>query len=172
MLRTTREKKEEAMTISYRTRYKVLQRDNFTCQYCGRSAPEVRLEVDHIKPRVSGGRDSKSNLVTCCQSCNRGKGGSKASRNRSGNKLTGEERAIYRLLMKWHGLRISDLASITGATQGRIKGILHVLWEEGLVYRNGEDMDGWGQPEWKAVDVYAKPKREGEVDMSDRAVLW
>lgn len=54
-------------------RFAVLQRDAFTCQYCGRSAPTVRLEVDHIHPRSAGGRDALQNLVTACHDCNQGK---------------------------------------------------------------------------------------------------
>ena len=54
-------------------RWEVLKRDAFTCQYCGRSAPEVKLEVDHITPVSEGGKDTKENLVTACYSCNRGR---------------------------------------------------------------------------------------------------
>lgn len=54
-------------------RWFVLERDNFTCQYCGQSAPNVALEVDHIVPVAEGGEDSPDNLKTSCYSCNRGK---------------------------------------------------------------------------------------------------
>lgn len=61
------------MTISCRVRFEVLKRDRFQCQYCGRSAPEVLLEVDHVVPRAAGGDDDQSNLRASCQDCNRGK---------------------------------------------------------------------------------------------------
>ena len=54
-------------------RWEVLKRDAFTCQYCGRSAPDVKLEVDHVVPVSEGGEDTKENLVTACYSCNRGR---------------------------------------------------------------------------------------------------
>ena len=54
-------------------RFKILDRDNFTCQYCGRSAPEVKLEVDHINPVKNGGDNSSENMVTACKECNIGK---------------------------------------------------------------------------------------------------
>jgi hypothetical protein len=54
-------------------RFEVFKRDKFTCQYCGASAPEVILEVDHIKPVSKGGTDDIMNLVTACRDCNRGK---------------------------------------------------------------------------------------------------
>ena len=54
-------------------RFKILKRDNYTCQYCGRSAPKVTLEIDHQKPVSKGGTNDINNLVTSCRSCNRGK---------------------------------------------------------------------------------------------------
>ena len=54
-------------------RWRVLDRDNYTCQYCGRSAPAVALEVDHIEPRSWGGSDGIENLITSCWDCNQGK---------------------------------------------------------------------------------------------------
>jgi hypothetical protein len=54
-------------------RFQILRRDNFTCRYCGRSAPDVVLEVDHVIPRSRGGKDHASNLVTACFDCNQGK---------------------------------------------------------------------------------------------------
>lgn len=54
-------------------RFKILNRDNFTCKYCGRKPPEVKLQVDHIIPRSKGGADIESNLVVSCSECNLGK---------------------------------------------------------------------------------------------------
>lgn len=62
------------MSISSRLRFEILRRDGYTCQYCGRSAPQVTLEVDHKNPRSNGGSDDPSNLATACWDCNRGKG--------------------------------------------------------------------------------------------------
>jgi hypothetical protein len=59
--------------VSLRTRYSVLQRDNFTCQYCGRSAPGVELNIDHRTPVSKGGSDEIDNLITSCAECNLGK---------------------------------------------------------------------------------------------------
>lgn len=61
-------------SVSNKMRFEVLKRDNFTCQYCGASAPDVILEVDHIIPRYRGGKHEMSNLKTSCINCNRGKG--------------------------------------------------------------------------------------------------
>lgn len=55
-------------------RFCILKRDNFRCQYCGRPAPEVSLEVDHIVPVSKGGDNNPENLITACSDCNLGKG--------------------------------------------------------------------------------------------------
>jgi 5-methylcytosine-specific restriction endonuclease McrA len=50
----------------------IFRRDNFTCQYCG--AQNVPLTIDHIVPKVHGGKDTWTNLVTACIACNNKKG--------------------------------------------------------------------------------------------------
>ena len=59
--------------ISKSKRFEILQRDRFRCQYCGASANETTLEVDHIVPVSKGGSDDDSNLITACWECNSGK---------------------------------------------------------------------------------------------------
>ncbi|SLC65388.1 HNH endonuclease, putative [Mycobacteroides abscessus subsp. massiliense] len=54
------------MAVTKRLRYEVLRRDNYSCRYCGRSAPEVKLTVDHVVPVALGGSDEPSNLVAAC----------------------------------------------------------------------------------------------------------
>lgn len=61
--------------MSLRTRFQVLRRDEFTCQYCGRGSRDVVLHVDHVKPRAAGGSNDPKNLITACSDCNLGKGG-------------------------------------------------------------------------------------------------
>lgn len=61
------------MPVSQRLRYEVLRRDNHACRYCGATAPDVKLHVDHVIPQALGGSDHPTNLVTSCQPCNIGK---------------------------------------------------------------------------------------------------
>lgn len=61
------------MAVSKRLRFEILRRDNHTCRYCGASAPDVQLRVDHVIPNALGGRDDPENLVTACEPCNSGK---------------------------------------------------------------------------------------------------
>lgn len=60
-------------SIPKRMRFEVLKRDKFTCQYCGRQAPDVVLNIDHIKPVSKGGKNEITNLITSCFDCNSGK---------------------------------------------------------------------------------------------------
>lgn len=56
-----------------RLRFAVLARDGFACRYCGRTAPEVKLHVDHVTPKADGGTDHPDNLCAACSDCNQGK---------------------------------------------------------------------------------------------------
>lgn len=60
-------------SLGKKIRFEVFKRDSFTCQYCGQSAPQVILEVDHIIPVSKGGDNELTNLITSCRDCNRGK---------------------------------------------------------------------------------------------------
>ena len=57
------------------SRRNIYTRDNFRCQYCGTRPSAHELTCDHVIPRSRGGRTDWSNIVTCCVSCNRRKGG-------------------------------------------------------------------------------------------------
>ena len=61
------------MPVGKTARFEVFRRDNFTCKYCGQSAPDVPLDIDHVIPVSLGGADTPSNLVTACKDCNQGK---------------------------------------------------------------------------------------------------
>lgn len=64
----------ERKPIPPRVRFEVFKRDKFTCQYCGRKAPDVILNCDHIQPVAAGGDGDLLNLITSCRDCNGGKG--------------------------------------------------------------------------------------------------
>lgn len=60
-------------SLSKTIRFEVFKRDSFTCQYCGRKAPDVLLQIDHIEPIAKGGTNDLLNLTTACKECNSGK---------------------------------------------------------------------------------------------------
>jgi len=55
------------------TRLEVFNRDQYTCQYCGRETRQLTL--DHIIPRYRGGQHTWENVVSACIPCNRHKAG-------------------------------------------------------------------------------------------------
>jgi len=54
-------------------RKNIYSRDNNTCQYCGKQFPISKLNIDHVKPRSKGGKNSWKNLVCSCHKCNANK---------------------------------------------------------------------------------------------------
>lgn len=54
-------------------RFEILKRDGFKCRYCGVTAFESLLQIDHVIPVSQGGDNSPDNLATACKDCNGGK---------------------------------------------------------------------------------------------------
>ncbi|OGC89563.1 MAG: HNH endonuclease [candidate division Zixibacteria bacterium RBG_16_53_22] len=54
------------------TRKNIIKRDGSRCQYCGRK--KSQMTVDHIIPKIYGGKDTWENLVCACLECNNRKG--------------------------------------------------------------------------------------------------
>lgn len=55
-------------------RERIMLRDNYTCQLCGKYMPdEVGLQIDHIIPVAKGGKTVASNLRVLCSKCNSSK---------------------------------------------------------------------------------------------------
>lgn len=52
----------------------VFIRDEFKCQYCSNEIVSKDVTIDHIIPRVQGGKNSWKNCVTSCKKCNNKKG--------------------------------------------------------------------------------------------------
>lgn len=51
-------------------RSRILMRDRYRCQYCGRKGTAFDLTLDHILPRSRGGETVPENLCAACQMCN------------------------------------------------------------------------------------------------------
>ena len=68
---------EKKRNIPLKLRLKVLDRDNYTCVFCGRTPALLQgltLHIDHKIPFSKGGRTEFENLQTLCSDCNHGKG--------------------------------------------------------------------------------------------------
>lgn len=57
------------------SRANIYARDNHSCQYCGKPFASSELTFDHVVPVAQGGRKDWENIVSCCITCNRKKGG-------------------------------------------------------------------------------------------------
>ncbi|MFC1713629.1 HNH endonuclease [Candidatus Poribacteria bacterium] len=71
----------ERKPIPKKLRFEVFKRDSFTCQYCGRKAPDIILQIDHIEPVSKGGTNDILNLIASCKDCNAGKSDRRLSEN-------------------------------------------------------------------------------------------
>ncbi len=93
--------------LSKKIRFEIFKRDKFTCQYCGKKAPEVVLNVDHIDPVAKGGTNEILNLTTSCFSCNSGKSdrtlndSSIVEKQRKQLELLEERREQIELMLEW-----------------------------------------------------------------------
>ena len=57
------------------SRQTLFQRDNYACAYCGNIFDKKDLTVDHVVPRVQGGKTHWNNTVSSCFPCNSRKAG-------------------------------------------------------------------------------------------------
>ncbi|MDD5082012.1 MAG: HNH endonuclease [Dehalococcoidales bacterium] len=55
------------------TRFEIFNRDEHTCQYCGKQSHQLTL--DHVIPRNQKGQHTWENIVSACVPCNRRKAG-------------------------------------------------------------------------------------------------
>lgn len=129
-------------SISKKTRFEVFKRDSFKCQYCGKCAPDVILEVDHINPIANGGKGEMLNLITSCFDCNRGKSDRLLSDNsvltvqRKQIEELQERRAQLDMMLEW------KLSLVEDASNDHIK--VSEYWEKktefGLSDKGVEDI--------------------------------
>ena len=56
-------------------RKRIMERDNYTCQICGKYMPDrIGLQIDHIIPVSKGWKSDEGNLQVLCSRCNARKG--------------------------------------------------------------------------------------------------
>ena len=95
-------------SIAKSIRFEVFKRDGFRCQYCGSSAPEVVLQIDHIIPVAEGGTNEIINLITSCVDCNSGKSSKMLSdamilqKQRAQLDVLGERREQIEMMAQWY----------------------------------------------------------------------
>ena len=69
----TTETRRRGRYIPFQTKMRVVRRDNYTCQRCGKHLQDDEVEFDHIIPHAKGGSCEEHNMRLTCYECNRNK---------------------------------------------------------------------------------------------------
>ncbi|SNQ62646.1 HNH endonuclease [Candidatus Methanoperedens nitratireducens] len=69
----TNEVRRRRRYISFKVKMRVVRRDNYTCQVCGKHLLDNEVEFDHIIPLSKGGSSEEHNIRLTCFDCNRDK---------------------------------------------------------------------------------------------------
>jgi 5-methylcytosine-specific restriction endonuclease McrA len=69
----TTETRRRGRYIPFQTKMRVVRRDNYTCQRCGKHLQDNEVEFDHIIPHAKGGSCEEHNIRLTCYDCNRNK---------------------------------------------------------------------------------------------------
>jgi hypothetical protein len=69
----TTETRRRRRYIPFKTKMRVVRRDNYTCQRCGKHLRDNEVEFDHIIPHAKGGTCEEHNIRLTCFDCNRDK---------------------------------------------------------------------------------------------------
>jgi hypothetical protein len=127
-------------------RFDVFKRDSFKCQFCGATAPDVLLEVDHLHPVARGGSNDITNLITACQPCNSGKSDKTLDENttlaKARNQLEQlqERRDQLEMMMGW----MEGLRELKEDALDRISSYWHALTPGFTINQNGRnDLQKW-----------------------------
>ena len=72
-LTETAEDRRRGRQIPFKTKMRVVRRDNHTCQRCGEHLRDDEVEFDHIIPVAKGGSSEEHNIRLTCFKCNRNK---------------------------------------------------------------------------------------------------
>jgi len=69
----TSEVRRSGRYIPFKTKIRVVRRDNYTCQHCSKHLNDNEVEFDHIIPIAKGGSSEEHNIRLTCFGCNRNK---------------------------------------------------------------------------------------------------
>ena len=69
----TSEVRRSGRYIPFKTKIRVVRRDNYTCQHCSKHLKDNEVEFDHIIPIAKGGSSEEHNIRLTCFDCNRDK---------------------------------------------------------------------------------------------------
>ena len=66
----TDEERRTGRYIPFKTKIRVVRRDNYTCQHCSKHLLDNEVEFDHIIPVAKGGSSEEHNIRLTCHDCN------------------------------------------------------------------------------------------------------
>ncbi len=69
----TSDERRRGRYIPFTVKMRVVRRDNYTCQECGKHLRDDEVEFDHIIPVSKGGSSEEHNIRLTCFDCNRDK---------------------------------------------------------------------------------------------------
>lgn len=155
-------------TIPKKLRFEVFKRDNFTCQYCGRAAPDVVLHIDHISPVAGGGDSDILNLITSCLDCNLGKGARELSddstlqKQRAQLEELNERREQLEMMVAWReGLRSIDEDAIE-----KLEDLFEIITGRGFSDFGRKKVKGWFR-RYPFSDLYDAMESAGQTYWKD-----
>lgn len=169
--------KPKRQAISKTVRFEVFKRDKFKCQYCGASAPQSLLQVDHINPVANEGTNEILNLITACFDCNNGKrdklltDDTRITKQKEQLEQLQERREQLEMMMEWH----QGLKDLDEETVNKLKAYWEGLAKGFSINENGvSNLKKWLKKFdfdeiLKAMDVAATQylEWEGEVVTSE-----
>jgi 5-methylcytosine-specific restriction endonuclease McrA len=85
-------------------------RDKYTCQYCSTKLDKRDATIDHVIPRIQGGKNSWENTVCACYDCNN----KKNSRTPEQARMTLRKRPYQPTIMEFiqHKIVVDGLADL------------------------------------------------------------
>ena len=69
----TSEPRRRGRYLPFHVKMRVVRRDNYTCQHCGKHLKDNEVEFDHKIPVSKGGSSEEENIRLTCFKCNRDK---------------------------------------------------------------------------------------------------
>ncbi|MGZ0171451.1 MAG: HNH endonuclease [Planctomycetales bacterium] len=161
-------------------RFDVFKRDSFRGQYCGATAPDVLLEIDHIKPVAKYGDNDITNLLTACQPCNSGKSDKTLNENTTVAKARSqldqlqERREQLEMMVSW----MEGLRDIQVTTADRVASYWYELAPGFTMNQNGRNkLQKWLrkftiEEVCHAMDIAAEQYLRFEDDESATEASW
>lgn len=125
---------QQGELMGYEMRNYLLEKTGYTCQYCGGTSKDKRLEIEHIHPKSRGGSNRLNNLTIACRSCNSDK-----------NSDTLEEylERLKRLKTNIAKLRVRHISRILQTGKPTV-GLRYAAWANTMRHRLVKDLDELG----------------------------